>query len=318
MGHRSSLAASEATYHSFNDIELFEPPASPPRKTARPVTREITDMSTPSSEDMRHHSYPAAIHMKRQDSGYESYGGTPRSSISQPRPSPPPRRGTGASTNTTNTNTGTPSPRPRTRPSTRRSAKSYNSSAVHIVRTQLPPQTIEPSSYFHFPSPDPADDMHHHNHNYSSPYHEHSGMGPYHHHHHHHHHHDADTDLPLQTLPPQTTHYWTSDRTRRLEYAAIDAASRGLKGWIRRHLLPDCLAARDGGRHIPFDDDSGSVRRYRLELEEDDAQHHHHHSHSHSHHHRRQAAAADEKAAAAGGRRRPAWSYWIIGGGRRR
>ncbi|KIE01734.1 hypothetical protein MAJ_02539, partial [Metarhizium majus ARSEF 297] len=70
---------------------------------------------------------------------------------------------------------------------------------------------------------------------------------------------------PPPHLPPPTTHYWTSDSTRRLEYAAIDAASRGVKGWIRRHLVPDCFTPR----HVAFDDDSGSVRRYRLELEEE-------------------------------------------------
>ncbi|RCI15941.1 hypothetical protein L249_2528 [Ophiocordyceps polyrhachis-furcata BCC 54312] len=64
-------------------------------------------------------------------------------------------------------------------------------------------------------------------------------------------------------LPPQTTHYWTSDRTRRLEYAAIDSAPRGLRGWLRRRL-----GFRP--RHISFDDDSGSVRRYRLHLSDDD------------------------------------------------
>ena len=65
--------------------------------------------------------------------------------------------------------------------------------------------------------------------------------------------------------PPQTTHYWTSDSTRRIEYEAIDAASRGLKGWIRRHLVPECFAHQ----HVAFDDDTGSVRRYRIDLEDD-------------------------------------------------
>lgn len=68
-------------------------------------------------------------------------------------------------------------------------------------------------------------------------------------------------------LPPQTTHYWTSDRTRRLEYAAIDAAGKGVKGWIRKNLLPDCFAGKN--RHVAFDDDTGSVRRYRLDLEDE-------------------------------------------------
>jgi hypothetical protein len=69
-------------------------------------------------------------------------------------------------------------------------------------------------------------------------------------------------------VPPQPTHYWTSDRTRRLEYAAIDAAHRGLKGWVRRHLVPGCFLPKEKG-HVAFDDDTGSVRRYRLEMDED-------------------------------------------------
>ncbi|PKS10927.1 hypothetical protein jhhlp_002685 [Lomentospora prolificans] len=73
-------------------------------------------------------------------------------------------------------------------------------------------------------------------------------------------------------MPPPTTHYWTSDHTRRLEYAAIDAARRGVRGWIRRNLVPDCMAPKDGG-HLDFDDDTGSVRRYRLELDDADMAH---------------------------------------------
>ena len=270
MGHRSGLAASDATYHSFNDIELYEP-ASPPRKTAVSSAREITTNNNTSSGDHGPYNHPAAVHMKRQDSGYESYAGTPRSSTSQSRPSPPLRRPTSVSTKSA-----TPSSRGRTRPSTRRSTKSYHhhhsSSSVHIVR---PPAAVEPSSYFHFPPPDP-----HHDHPNMM------DLDP------------AAEDVSLQTLPPQTTHYWTSDRTRRLEYAAIDAASRGLKGWVRRHLLPDCLAARDGNRHIPFDDDTGSVRRYRLELEDDDNNNGH-----------QRAAKEDEKAA----RKRMTWNFWTSG-----
>lgn len=68
------------------------------------------------------------------------------------------------------------------------------------------------------------------------------------------------------TPPPQTTHYWTSDRTRRLEYAAIDAASRGVRGWVMRNVVPDCFVSRES-RRLGFDDDGGSVRRYRLDLE---------------------------------------------------
>ncbi|KAJ4417138.1 hypothetical protein N0V82_006338 [Gnomoniopsis sp. IMI 355080] len=67
-------------------------------------------------------------------------------------------------------------------------------------------------------------------------------------------------------VPPPTTHYWTSDRTRQLEYAAIDAASKGVRGWIMRNVVPDCFVPRNT-RRAGFDDDGGSVRRYRIDLE---------------------------------------------------
>lgn len=78
-----------------------------------------------------------------------------------------------------------------------------------------------------------------------------------------------DDAEPCHSPPPQTTHYWTSDHTRKLEYAAIDAASKGVRGWILKYMVPDCFVPRSG-RHLSFDDDAGSVRRYRLELDCDD------------------------------------------------
>lgn len=69
--------------------------------------------------------------------------------------------------------------------------------------------------------------------------------------------------------PPATVQYWTSDSTRRLEYAAIDAASKGVRGFFIK-LVPDCILPA-GSRRTRFhcDDansDAGSVRRYRLVL----------------------------------------------------
>jgi hypothetical protein len=119
--------------------------------------------------------------------------------------------------------------RTRTRPSTHRSAKSYPQ-AYSRGSTSHPPAV-----YFQFPTPELTEAV-------------------------------SQRDAAPLHSPPATTHYWTSDSTRRLEYAAIDAASRGVKGWIRRHLVPDCFTPR----HVAFDDDSGSVRRYRLELDDDD------------------------------------------------
>lgn len=77
-------------------------------------------------------------------------------------------------------------------------------------------------------------------------------------------------ESPAYPLPPQTTHYWTSDRTRRLEYAAIDAASKGVRGWVMRHVVPDCFVPQSK-RRVGFEDDRGSVVRYRLELDTEES-----------------------------------------------
>ncbi|KUJ20813.1 uncharacterized protein LY89DRAFT_546696, partial [Mollisia scopiformis] len=69
--------------------------------------------------------------------------------------------------------------------------------------------------------------------------------------------------------PPATVQYWTSDSTRRLEYAAIDAASKGVRGFFIK-LVPDCILPANSRRtRFHCDDaasDAGSVRRYRLTL----------------------------------------------------
>jgi hypothetical protein len=72
--------------------------------------------------------------------------------------------------------------------------------------------------------------------------------------------------------PPATVQYWTSDSTRRLEYAAIDAASRGMRGFFIK-LVPDCILPPNSRRtrfhEGDADSDVGSVRRYRLALPEE-------------------------------------------------
>lgn len=128
----------------------------------------------------------------------------------------------------------------RSRPSTRRSSKPYNTSRNGSVYKVQSYDTSQPSTaYYQFPALDVVE--------------------------------LTETATPSDISPPlpQTTHYWTSDSTRRLEYAAIDAASRGVKGWIKKHLVPECMV---GPQHVHFDDDSGSVRRFRLELDDDHAE----------------------------------------------
>ncbi|CAM1502459.1 Fc.00g044430.m01.CDS01 [Cosmosporella sp. VM-42] len=252
MEERSPSRASGTTYHSFNDTELFEPP-SPPRPPVTYDARTLAQLERLQHElqrqqregDAGKEKRPAsATKMQRQDSGYESITPSRHGSTSKAGHGVV-RRSSNASSTGGGAGAGTSS-RPQTRPPVRRSSKSHpiynvgrnsNQSLRHVGSN---PST-QNTSFFHFPSPDPiqlAD---------STP-------------------NERLAPTPAPTPPPQTTHYWTSDRTRRLEYAAIDAATRGVKGWIMRHLVPDCFVPN---RHVSFDDDSGSVRRYRLELEED-------------------------------------------------
>lgn len=222
-------AASDSTYHSFNDIELYEPVvASPPRQPVQvrsPLWKE--------SKDGTFESIP----MRRQDSGYESMPSGSRSGGSHDFSH---RRGSATSSNLSQSHA-----RPRTRPSMRRANRSTPSPRTGRAGGPQLNRTMslhtQQNTYYHFPTPKLTLDID-------------EGV------------HDVE---PLYPPPPQTTHYWTSDHSRKLEYAAIDAASRGVKGWIMKHVVPDCFIPKEN-RRLRFDDDSGSVRRYRLELECDD------------------------------------------------
>ncbi|KAK0616779.1 hypothetical protein B0T14DRAFT_433378 [Immersiella caudata] len=245
---RLSLALSDATYHSFQDVELSEPKVSPPVCQA---PRASTSVAVPTARTSKELEHPGAQEMRRQDSGYESLDR--RDSQSQRRSS------TVSVTSSTK--------RRRTRPSTQRSSRSgpvsymprhsrLSASPTRACRSRQS-NTQQPLAFFHFPhfttsEPDLDEGV--------------SGLGgsergrasmssfaPV----------RAETYPP----PPQTTHYWTSDRTRRLEYAAIDAASRGVRGWVMRHVVPDCFVPKSK-RRVGFEDDRGSVVRYRLELDE--------------------------------------------------
>lgn len=247
---RASIAASVTTYHSFQDVDVYEPSTEASSPT---IVNPYVDPDPPTpplfSKD------EPAPQMRRQDSGYESL--TPRKSQSRRRTS-------------STLSSSSPASRHRKRPSIRRAAQSGpvthlsrpGAQAMSLTRSHQPhPHS---STFFHFPVPEPATrtsvdgtvlvtstalagDL-----DYGYGY--------------------DDAELPPveapshPTPPPQTTHYWTSDRTRRLEYAAIDAASRGVRGWVMRHMVPECFVPRER-RRVGFDDDAGSVRRYRLELE---------------------------------------------------
>ncbi|KAF4818166.1 hypothetical protein CGCTS75_v012085 [Colletotrichum tropicale] len=270
---RASVAASDTTYHtcayqSFHDVELYAP-SSPPSKAPAPAPATTTVRApAPASSahhQKHHHKEPEPAEMRRQDSGYESL--PPRNSLSYAR-----RTSTASSSQSSNQQ----QPRSRGRPTIRRAPKTSpypttartSGSSLYHPSSRSSHAHAQPATFFHFPAH--PTDLELANRRRSSPRGE-----------------DLELDQrgllsPTQqqqqpesseaagevaTLPPQATHYWTSDRTRRLEYAAIDAASRGVKGWCRRHLVPDCFVPKE--KHVAFDDDTGSVRRYRLELDEE-------------------------------------------------
>lgn len=138
------------------------------------------------------------------------------------------------------------------RPSTRRAPRSNHASTHHHrssishqrpqVRTRhtAPETQVTPHQFFHFPTlQDPPQ--------------------------------SSEPEIAPPPPPPATVHYWTSDSTRRLEYAAIDAANRGVRGFFIK-LVPDCILSPTARRtkfHDDADSDAGSVRRYRLVLPEE-------------------------------------------------
>ncbi|OBR10928.1 hypothetical protein CH63R_06620 [Colletotrichum higginsianum IMI 349063] len=288
MTFRTESRASDRTYYtcayqSFNDVELYapgSPPSQNPVHKPAPV-RTPAPAQQPQQQQQQHqhqqHSQhkdkdPEPAEMRRQDSGYESL--PPRSSFSNPR-----RTSTASSSQSSSNNNNSNShsgsqPRPRGRPTIRRAPKTSpypttaRTSGSSLYRPQ--PHAQPPVTFFHFPAHPtdvelaarrPREDLELDQRRLlpspgrvsgeqEGPEEDAAGC--------------AEVAAPL---PPQATHYWTSDRTRRLEYAAIDAASRGVKGWVRRHLVPDCFVPKE--KHVAFDDDTGSVRRYRLELDEE-------------------------------------------------
>lgn len=236
---RVSLARSDTTYHSFQDLEVPEPEVRPEPAM---LDNSRPKVCRPPAIPLNKSEHPVIREMRRQDSGYESI--TPR------RESPPPHD---RKISTTSLSSSSIRPR-RTRQCTQRSSRSARNSRRSISPThtyqarEAAPQQQE--TYFHFPQPQ-----------FTTP------EDPF-----------EETHVTIRStkceavsyqLPPQTTHYWTSDQTRRLEYAAIDAASKGVRGWVMRHVVPECVIPPNK-RHLGFEDDRGSVIRYRLSLEGDD------------------------------------------------
>jgi hypothetical protein len=105
---------------------------------------------------------------------------------------------------------------------------------------------------------------------------------------------DEHAGWPAALQP--TTQYWTSSATRRAQYAEIDAASRGVRG-VARKLLPSWAMPREwrrstrlverdgslagavavdapssivGADSLSDDSDAASVRRFRIDVDEDE------------------------------------------------
>lgn len=285
--HSRASCFSTTTYHSFQDIELREsqPQTESTRastatgSTASNMDGEAVTRSRPARRDDVD-KRPATFKMVRQDSGYESGTTTPRASSSSKRHR---TSSTQPSSSPSRSNT---APR---RPGLRRSGASNpvshmqmsgRSSLTMNRPTFLTPQQQQnlnrKNSYFQFPAPEnlePEQDqsarpsvdlapviLKVNTANLNTDTHDSPDPSTT--------RHRAWSNSPVSpfAVPPPTTHYWTSDRTRQLEYAAIDAASKGVRGWIMRNMVPDCFVPRNT-RRAGFEDDGGSVRRYRIDLE---------------------------------------------------
>jgi hypothetical protein len=82
---------------------------------------------------------------------------------------------------------------------------------------------------------------------------------------------DVDDPLPEEEFVPATIMHWTSDETRRKEYAKIDMASKGIRGLLSR-LFPRLAMKSKRSRFYDEKDGSraGSIRRYRLNFDDDE------------------------------------------------
>ncbi|GAB1316164.1 hypothetical protein MFIFM68171_06374 [Madurella fahalii] len=239
---RVSVARSDTTYHSFQDIELYEPDV-PSQPSKAPVVCPPSACPSPKEEDR------PAREMRRQDSGYESM--TRRDSQSSGRRA----SATSLSSSTCQRRSkpsGQRAVRGRRPRNGRHSVSPPGSSRAHLQQSQ------QPVTYFHFPHFTSSDPTLNETERAMDPHNARDfASGPS---------YALTSETAAYPLPPQTTHYWTSDRTRRLEYAAIDAASKGVRGWVMRHVVPECFVP-ESKRRIGFEDDRGSVVRYRLELD---------------------------------------------------
>jgi hypothetical protein len=82
--------------------------------------------------------------------------------------------------------------------------------------------------------------------------------------------HQFQAEFPPADTAAATTHYWTSDETRRREYAAIDRRNKGIRGLFNK-FMPRLGKKSNRSKFYDENDDdksdAGSVRRYRLNLD---------------------------------------------------
>ncbi|EPE28857.1 hypothetical protein GLAREA_00015 [Glarea lozoyensis ATCC 20868] len=247
--HSFSSIASGSDAGTFHSAHAQPVPVELVPVSRKSVTKEIVQAISPANS-----AQPptiSSVRMIRQDSGFSD--GLPRSNRSSMSSSSvrrsslskrePKRRTTNSSLSSS------------TRPSTKRASRSTpngisRSSTSSGQRPTMQQRHTTPYNqpayqFFHFPTfTDPRDPP------------------------------QVEEESPTSPPPPPATvQYWTSDSTRRLEYAAIDAASRGVKGFLIK-MMPDCILP-PSSRHTRFckgddeDEDLGSVRRYRLHLPEE-------------------------------------------------
>lgn len=70
---------------------------------------------------------------------------------------------------------------------------------------------------------------------------------------------------------PSTTMHWTSPCTRKREYERIDRANSGIRGLMNK-VMPRCVSGPPEKFYEKDQSDAGSVRRYRIDNEEDVAE----------------------------------------------
>lgn len=68
---------------------------------------------------------------------------------------------------------------------------------------------------------------------------------------------------------PDTVHHWISPSTRRREYERIDKQNSGIRGIVRR-IAPRCVSGPTTKFYEKDTADTCSVRRYRMDLDEDE------------------------------------------------